>query len=260
MTDAPPAEEVEELAPAPDEVRENLLAQLTEHLGDAVLESHLEPHLDLWVRVAHDRWRDVVTTCRDELGFVYFGYLSGLDWMLSPWGRYENTQFEDEPVPGEKEESAFSLPAGPGYAGGDGRFQVLLRLQRIEEPVIGINLKVDLDESNLQLDSITDLFAGANWHEREAWEFFGFDFPGHPGLAHVYLPTEFEGNPLRKDYPLLAREVKPWPGVVDIEEIPEHLEAQLEAEVMAAFEAEQGEASEESAAEQGDAETEEDTT
>jgi NADH-quinone oxidoreductase subunit C len=39
-------------------------------------------------------------------------------------------------------------------------------------------------------------------------------------LRHLYLPEEFEGHPLRKDYPLLAREVRPWPGLVDMEEMP----------------------------------------
>ena len=37
---------------------------------------------------------------------------------------------------------------------------------------------------------------------------------------HIYLPSHFEGNPLRKDYPLLARRVKPWPGIVDVELMP----------------------------------------
>jgi NADH-quinone oxidoreductase subunit C len=49
---------------------------------------------------------------------------------------------------------------------------------------------------------------------------FGFDFDGHPGIRHLYLPSEFEGNPLRKDYQLLARSVKPWPGLVDVEPMP----------------------------------------
>ena len=49
---------------------------------------------------------------------------------------------------------------------------------------------------------------------------YGFQFDGHPGLRHIYLPTEFEGFPLRKDFPLLAREVKPWPGLVDVEPLP----------------------------------------
>ena len=43
---------------------------------------------------------------------------------------------------------------------------------------------------------------------------------GHPSLRHLYLPAEFEGYPLRKDFPLLAREVKPWPGIVDVEPMP----------------------------------------
>src|SRR5262249_1512662 len=53
------------------------------------------------------------------------------------------------------------------------------------------------------------------------WEMFGFIFEGHPSLRHLYLPSEFEGHPLRKDYPLLARVVKPWPGLVDVEPMPD---------------------------------------
>jgi NADH-quinone oxidoreductase subunit C len=49
---------------------------------------------------------------------------------------------------------------------------------------------------------------------------YGFTFEGHPRLRHIYLPREFEGHPLRKDFPLLARIVKPWPGLVDVEPIP----------------------------------------
>ena len=60
-------------------------------------------------------------------------------------------------------------------------------------------------------------YAGADWHERECWEMYGVVFDGHPSLRHLYLPAEFEGHPLRKDYPLLARVVKPWPGLVDVE-------------------------------------------
>ena len=43
---------------------------------------------------------------------------------------------------------------------------------------------------------------------------------GHPNLTHIYLPGDFEGHPLRKDFPLLARMVKPWPGIVDVEPMP----------------------------------------
>jgi NADH-quinone oxidoreductase subunit C len=49
---------------------------------------------------------------------------------------------------------------------------------------------------------------------------FGIDFVGHPNLIKLYLPDGFEGHPLRKSFPLLTREVKPWPGTVDVEGMP----------------------------------------
>ena len=49
---------------------------------------------------------------------------------------------------------------------------------------------------------------------------FGIEFVGHPHLTHIYLPGDFEGHPLRKDFPLIARMVKPWPGIVDVEPLP----------------------------------------
>lgn len=62
------------------------------------------------------------------------------------------------------------------------------------------------------LPTVYDLWAGANWHERETAELFGVVFDGHPNLAKLLLPEEFEGYPLRKEFALLAREAKPWPG------------------------------------------------
>ena len=106
-----------------------------------------------------------------------------------------------------------------GIAGGDTRFQVFARVYNLATHV-GITLKVDLPEDDPQVDSLVPLFRGADWHEREAWEMYGFNFPGHPKLRHLYLPGEFEGYPLRKDFPLLARLVKPWPGLVDVEPMP----------------------------------------
>ena len=83
-----------------------------------------------------------------------------------------------------------------------------------------MTLKADLPDDDLRVASLVPLYAGANWHERECWEMFGITFDGHPGLRHLYLPGEFEGHPLRKDFPLLARLVKPWPGIVDVEPMP----------------------------------------
>ncbi len=51
------------------------------------------------------------------------------------------------------------------------------------------------------MPSITGVWAGANWPEREAFDLFGVVFEGHPNLARIYLPDDWEGYPLRKDYP-----------------------------------------------------------
>ena len=78
----------------------------------------------------------------------------------------------------------------------------------------------DVPKEGAAVESLVDVFSGADWHEREAHEMFGIDFPGHPNLIKLYLPDAFEGFPLRKSYPLLSREVKPWPGKVDVEDMP----------------------------------------
>ncbi|MFI5730307.1 NADH-quinone oxidoreductase subunit C [Kribbella sp. NPDC051587] len=63
-----------------------------------------------------------------------------------------------------------------------------------------------------QLPTLSDLYAGANWHERETFEMFGITFDDHPNLVPLLLPDGFEGNPLRKEFILAARVAKPWPG------------------------------------------------
>ena len=197
----------------PDPVRDPIVEQLRDALGDVVLGSEVIKG-DMTVRVANAAWRRTAEWAKAK-GFTYFCFLSGIDWLPSAdaASRYENT------YAGPTDEEAVTADRQTGYAGGDTRFQVLLRLYDVDRK-IGITFKADLDDTNPSVESIASVFRGADWHEREAWEMFGFDFPGHPGLRHLYLPGEFEGFPLRKDFPLLARAVKPWPGLVDKEPIP----------------------------------------
>ncbi|MGW7679534.1 NADH-quinone oxidoreductase subunit C [Kribbella sp. NPDC054772] len=65
---------------------------------------------------------------------------------------------------------------------------------------------------NPVLPTLSELYAGANWHERETFEMFGIGFDGHPNLTTLLLPDEFEGHPLRKEFVLASRVAKPWPG------------------------------------------------
>jgi NADH:ubiquinone oxidoreductase subunit C len=62
------------------------------------------------------------------------------------------------------------------------------------------------------LATLSEVYAGANWHERETFEMFGITFEGHPNLIPLLLPDGFEGNPLRKEFILASRVAKPWPG------------------------------------------------
>lgn len=198
----------------PDPVRDPIVEQLTKALpGDAVLGTEVVKG-DMTVRVANPAWTSAVQWCKDH-GFTYFCFLSGIDWLPDPEAatRYENT------YGGPTDTEAVAAAIETGVGGGDTRFQVFCRLYDVDRK-IGITLKADLDDTTPTVDSITPIYRGAEWHERECWEMFGFDFAGHPGLRHLYLPTEFEGFPLRKDFPLLSRAVKPWPGLVDKEPVP----------------------------------------
>ena len=65
---------------------------------------------------------------------------------------------------------------------------------------------VDDAEADVEVDSLTSLWPGANWLEREVWDMFGIDFRGHPDLKRILMYEGFEGHPLRKDYPVKKRQ------------------------------------------------------
>lgn len=208
-----------EPAPPPDELREGLVERLRAELGDAVVATHIAPGDDLWVRVSRSAWRETAAVCKHDLGCTYFDFLSAIDWMPSPFGRDMDSQ---EDLVAEGAEATGVKAVGEmewGVTGGSSRFQVLARVESPTEH-FGITLKADLDDEAPTIDTWIPVYAGADWHEREAYEMYGITFVGHPNLKNIYLPGAFEGNPLRKDFPLLARRVKPWPGIVDVEPMP----------------------------------------
>ncbi|RMH74965.1 MAG: NADH-quinone oxidoreductase subunit C [Actinomyces sp.] len=217
--------DVDEPAEAPDEVREALLARLTDELGDALAGHHLRPGDDLWIRVRREAWLDTARLLRDGLGFGFFDFLSGIDWMPSPFGRSLDSAVDaalgtaDATDEGGDEASEAVATGANGHAGGETRFQVFARVRDVVSHR-AVTCKVDIPDDDLSVDSWIPVYPGANWHERECWEMYGITFTGHPDLRHIYLPSEFEGHPLRKDYPLVARLVKPWPGIVDVEAMP----------------------------------------
>jgi NADH-quinone oxidoreductase subunit C len=69
-----------------------------------------------------------------------------------------------------------------------------------------LRLVVPVQETDPEVESLTPLWPGANWLEREVWDMFGIAFRGHPNLKRILMYEGFEGHPLRKDYPVKKRQ------------------------------------------------------
>ena len=69
-----------------------------------------------------------------------------------------------------------------------------------------IKIKVMMEDGEPAVDSLTPFWGSANWLEREVWDMFGIRFEGHPDLRRILMYQEFEGHPLRKDYPIRKRQ------------------------------------------------------
>jgi NADH-quinone oxidoreductase subunit C len=81
------------------------------------------------------------------------------------------------------------------------RFEVVYHLLSIEKKE-RVRLKVRLNSSSPVVESITSVWPGANYFEREVFDLFGIRFTGHPYLRRILMPEDWEGHPLRKDYPV----------------------------------------------------------
>ena len=86
------------------------------------------------------------------------------------------------------------------------RFEAVYELHSFEHNHT-IRLRVGLEEEAPSVPSVSDLWKGALFPERELFDMFGFDIPGHPDLRRLIMPEEWEGHPLRKDYPLTTEDV-----------------------------------------------------
>lgn len=81
------------------------------------------------------------------------------------------------------------------------RFHVIYQLTSLSK-VAAIQVRVPVNGNQLEVPTVSGVFASANWREREILDMFGIRFAGHPDPRRILMPTDYEGHPLRKDHPL----------------------------------------------------------
>ena len=83
----------------------------------------------------------------------------------------------------------------------DPRFEVVYHFKSLAHGH-RLRVKAPVPEDDCRVDSIHELWEAVNWYERECWDMFGIEFTGHPNLTRLLMYEQFEGHPLRKDYPV----------------------------------------------------------
>jgi NADH-quinone oxidoreductase subunit C len=153
---------------------QEVLAALRPHFPTAVLGDRVFRE-QLWIDVAPEAVKNVVRFLRDDpaLEFRYLVDLTCADYLKLP--DYARARFGVTYVL-----YSFKLDAR-------------------------IRLRAWVSDASPELPSVTDVFGSANWAEREVFDLYGIRFTGHPSLKRILMPDDYEGHPLRKDYPLKGR-------------------------------------------------------
>ncbi|MCP3176306.1 NADH-quinone oxidoreductase subunit C [Desulfuromonas sp. KJ2020] len=102
---------------------------------------------------------------------------------------------------------------GVDYLGKTPRFMVVYHLYNIGTKE-RLRLKVPVEESDATVDTVSGVWSTANWHERECWDLMGISFNNHPDLRRILMAEDWEGHPLRKDYPVQGPGRRPYQGRV----------------------------------------------
>jgi NADH-quinone oxidoreductase subunit C len=161
-----------------------IVARLREALGDGV-EADALVGGQLIVRVVRERLIDACRLLRDDpsLRFEHLSDVTAVDHLL------------------------YDPEGGRPGEGRTPRFDVVYHLYSIARGH-RLRLKVGLDEGDLVVPSLVGLWPAANWGERETFDMYGIEFGGHPNLTRILMPDDWQGYPLRKDYPLIEEEIE----------------------------------------------------
>ncbi|MFB6098840.1 MAG: NADH-quinone oxidoreductase subunit C [Salinibacter sp.] len=167
-TDEPRPEQETDNPHAKDTTRvPEVIDALRDEFGASIREVERYANEDT-VYVEKRRIREVCRFLKEKEGFDYFADLGGMDRFT-----------EDE------------------------RYEVFYNIVSTERRK-RIRLKVRVDEEDMRVPSVTEVYRAANWNEREAYDMFGFEFVDHPDPRRMYMPEDFEYHPLRKEFPLLG--------------------------------------------------------
>jgi NADH-quinone oxidoreductase subunit C len=185
---------------APKETLSPLLTKVLERLGNRVLEHHSFRGDDR-IHVAREDILEVARILRDSPEFAfdmlvdvtavdYLGQPDDFETKLQVWDRNRAT-FRRQPQSRHK----LVLPE----RGPEPRFAVVYHLLSTKLSH-RLRIKCRVPEDDPAIASVTPIWVGANWLERETYDLYGINFTGHPDLRRIYLYEEFVGHPLRKDY------------------------------------------------------------
>jgi NADH-quinone oxidoreductase subunit C len=147
---------------------------------------------------------EACTYLRDERGFNFLSDISPTDYL--GWG--------DQGVAGYVGTASgrdLNEPGSQGLArvpeAKAKRFSVSYHLLRVSEDPVRVRVQVWLDDEE-PVGSVISLWPAADWFEREAFDMMGIHFDGHPNLTRILMPEDWDGHPLRKDYPLGGEPVR----------------------------------------------------
>ncbi len=163
-----------------------------------------EAHGETTVVIDTPRLPEAARYVRDELGFNFLSDVSGADYLS--WGRRGVSGYI-----GTAGGRDLNKPMTQGYerlpAPKPKRFSVSYHLLALRAGAQRIRLQVWLDDGE-EVPTVVPVWPTADWHEREAWDMFGIRFSGHPNQARILMPEDWEGHPLRKDYPIGGEPVR----------------------------------------------------
>jgi NADH-quinone oxidoreductase subunit C len=164
----------------------------------------VEAHGEATLFVDPARIVEACTYLRDVGGFNVLVDLSGVDYL--GWGAKEVAGYY-----GTAAGRDLDAPGTQGFQrvpdAKPKRFAVSYHLLRVGDAPARLRVEAWLDDGE-EIDSVVPVWPAADWYEREAFDLYGIVFRGHPNLVRILMPEDWEGHPLRKDYPLGGEPVR----------------------------------------------------